>query len=34
MPAVLAQPLPDQAWMEEEGGDLLGAAPGVNVEAS
>lgn len=34
MLVVLIQPLPDQARMEKEGGELLGTTSGVNVEDS
>lgn len=34
MLVVLIQPLPDQAWMEKEGGELLGTTSGVKVEDS
>ena len=34
MLVVLIQPLPNQAWMEKEGGELLGTTSGVNEEDS
>lgn len=34
MLVVLIQPLPNQAWMEKEGGELLGTTSGVNGEDS
>lgn len=34
MLVVLIQPLPDQARMEKEEGELLGTTSGVNVEDS